>query len=1011
MKLLILFIFFFAYVNLIKTQNSIIYNENKKNFKKGLYYFDKEKYSLAQYFFEKYLEQKDKNDYLLIHNSEYYKVICALELFNANTDKLVEDYLYFYRENNKSTLAKFFYSRYKFNRKHFNEAIKWFEKINPDELEEEEKSEYYFKLGYSYFVNDDYDKAEKLFYEIKDKPNSYYEPANYFYSHIAYQKGNYETALKGFLRLQDSEVFKDIVSYYIGQIYFFQKEYTLVIEYVEPKLKYFEGRKKLEMEKLVGISYYKLNKFNLALPYLEKYIEETKDYTPRDLYEISYAYYQTGRIGKAIEYLEKMPLKEDSLTQQSLFLLAQCYLLSNLKNQARLALSRAAKMNFFPDIQEEALYTFAKLSFELDFSPFNEAINSFNDFLQKFPNSKYVDEVKLLLSKAYLYSKNYHEVINIIKDINDTTPEIELILIKSSFYLGLEYFKNSQYEDAIKYFDMSLNYSKNNINYVPYSLFWKAEVYYKLGNYKNAIDNYIKFIQNPLSYSTNFYFMAYYNIGYCFYNLNDYNNSQMWFRKYIDNEKDTSKVQYKDAFLRLADCFFVLKRYEEAIDLYLKVYKFKQPLPDYALYQLGKCYSIMNRYENSIATYNKLINEYPLSAYYHYAIYDLAVEYEKINNINEAIRILEDYIKNYPNSLIITKVMLKLAQIYFNEDKDILAEEYLKKIIENYPNSSEFYSAITTLKNLYLEKNDVKGYFSYLKEKVKNFNLDLSEKDSLMYITAEKFYLKSDITNATKAFIDYLNTYPNGIFKINAYYYLAECYFKEDKIEEALNYYKTIINEPFSKFTVPALLRLSNYYYNKKDYESSIDYFLKIIHYSQNPELLRTANVHLMKSYYYLNDLEQAFKYAQEVLKEKGNISEDVELEGTFIIGKYYYVNERFIEAYVELEKIIKDCKTKIEAESYYLIIEILFKQKKFDEAEDKILSFAKKNTPHIYWVAKSYLILGEIYLEKENLFQAKAIFQSIIDNYKEENDGIKEEARQRISYIEKLENLKKETE
>jgi hypothetical protein len=70
-------------------------------------------------------------------------------------------------------------------------------------------------------------------------------------------------------------------------------------------------------------------------------------------------------------------------------------------------------------------------------------------------------------------------------------------------------------------------------------------------------------------------------------------------------------------------------------------------------------------------------------------------------------------------------------------------------------------------------------------------------------------------------------------------------------------------------------------------------------------------------------------------------------------------------------------------------------------------MDFISKNTPHQYWLAKSFLLLSDIYLQKEDIFQAKHTLRSIIDNYNIDNDGILDDAKTKIAIIE---NIEKET-
>ncbi len=81
------------------------------------------------------------------------------------------------------------------------------------------------KAAIAIFWMENYDKARYAFSQIKDLDTKYTTPALYYYSHINYTQGNYETALEGFLRLKDDPNFGPIVPYYLTQIYYKQKKY------------------------------------------------------------------------------------------------------------------------------------------------------------------------------------------------------------------------------------------------------------------------------------------------------------------------------------------------------------------------------------------------------------------------------------------------------------------------------------------------------------------------------------------------------------------------------------------------------------------------------------------------------------------------------------------------------------------------------------------------------------------------------------------------------------------
>ena len=95
-----------------------------------------------------------------------------------------------------------------------------------------------------------------------------------------------------------------------------------------------------------------------------------------------------------------------------------------------------------------------------------------------------------------------------------------------------------------------------------------------------------------------------------------------------------------------------------------------------------------------------------------------------------------------------------------------------------------------------------------------------------------------------------------------------------------------------------------------------------------------------------------------------------------------------------------EDVTTPEGAESAYRIIETAFKYGSFEKAESLVYEFADKNTPHAFWLAKSFLLLGDVYLSRGDLFQARATYQSVVDGYSNKDDGIINEAAERVESL-----------
>jgi TolA-binding protein len=117
--------------------------------------------------------------------------------------------------------------------------------------------------------------------------------------------------------------------------------------------------------------------------------------------------------------------------------------------------------------------------------------------------------------------------------------------------------------------------------------------------------------------------------------------------------------------------------------------------------------------------------------------------------------------------------------------------------------------------------------------------------------------------------------------------------------------------------------------------------------------------------------------------------------------AKANVLRKRGDEAAIDLYKQLSGDVRHVEgAEASYLVIENEYKAGRMAEAEALVYAFADKNTPHSYWLGKAFILLGDIYRSKGDMFQARATYQSVADGYTPTDDGIVDEAKARISQL-----------
>jgi TolA-binding protein len=990
----------------ICAQESTFYTNYDISYRKGLELYDKGKYADAQKLFEKVASSMSPDASQLKSDAEFYRAMCAIELTNNDAEYLIGTFINSYPESQKVDFAYLEMGRLRYNEKDYKKALSWFQKIDRKAFNPEQKADLQFMIGYSNFNLNNLEAASKAFFDIKDTDNKFASPATYYYSHIAYSQKNYATALKGFEKLRKDETFAPVAPFYIAQIYYLQNEYQKVVEFAPPLLETASAKRAPEIARLIGDSYYRLKQFDKSVPFLEQYLQKSQNITREDYYLMGFTYYKVQNYALAAKNLERVSTEEDSLSQNANYHLADCYLKQNDKNKARQAFAMASKNNFDPVIKEDALFNFAKITYELLYSPFNEAIDAFKKYIELYPNTPRTDEAYNYLVLAYSKTRNYKDALESLGSIKNQDANIKRAYQRVAFFRGLELFQNLNFSEAIQKFDLSLKYPDFNRTILAQSLYWKGESYYKLDNFQQASDSYNQFLVSSGAFELPEYKLAHYNLGYTNFKQKKYSDAIEWFRKYT-NISQNEKTQFLgDAYNRIGDSYFIQRKYWTAIDYYDKAITTNTIDVDYATFQRGFSLGLVERPQKEIETLQKLISNYPQSNYIDDAIYEIAESNQNLKQYDEAVKYYKKIESNFSGISYHVKALVQLGLIYFNQDKPDSSSIYYKRVVEEYPGTTEAKNALVGIKNIYVDKGNVDAYFAYAAQLGNFANVSLAEKDSLSYIAAEKLYMSGDCDKSKPALSKYIEDYPKGSFILNANFYLGDCYYRTDAPDKALEAFLQVVQRQKNDFTEQALLSVAQIYFGKGMYAEAYDTYDKLENQAEIKNNLLVARLGKLRSASNLNRSEDVIAAAGKVLLTE-KLPLETERLTRFKLALALMQKDKLKEAFDEFSKVASDLKTAEGAESKYHMAEIQFLLGNLEKAESEVFSFAEKNTPHNYWLAKSFIILSDIYSKKDDFFQAKATLQSVIDGYSKPDDGIIDLATSKLNTLVKAEKSK----
>lgn len=994
---LLAFIFVLS-CNFIWADNNI--KDTNNNYLTATELYNSANFIAAERLFNDLIEQSNDNDPLKF-DLDYYRLMCLVKQNKSISEAEITKYLA--KTNGSPWENQLWYelSKLQFNNKRYKVAARTFNKVDKGILSKKDQEDYTFFKGYSNFEAGNLRAASQAFFEVKRTKSTYTSSASYYWGYINYLEGNYETALDEFSKLENDKQFAGFIKYYTTQIYYLQEKYDQVIKHGEKLVAGAPAQQKNELLKIVGDAFYETNRYISAVKYLDAYKGVNGKKTPEDYFRLGYCYYQMKDYEKAITVFDKATFKKDELAQVAFYHLADCYLNLDDKNKAKTAFEQASKYSFDPKIEEDALFNFAKLTYELSYSPFNETIKAFDQYIAKYPDSERNDAAFDYLVKVYMTTRNYKDAISSIEKIQNKTSNIKEAYQRVTYYRGLELLNDRRYTDALKYFQQSVENGQYNRKYKAKALYWMGETNYTIRKYDEAIGFFTQFQASPGAFSLTEFAKTYYNLGYCYFNQKIYDQSTSWFRKYLNQSQKEPKMQ-ADALNRIADYYYLNRDYEEAIKHYHLSAELAAYDPDYAKYQQAICYGLDRDYDSKILILNSLINEYPRSSFIDDAMFEIAKTNERKGQLPEAIDGYNRLIKDLAKSNFTKKAYLQLGLIYYNKSDYNYSLENYKKVVEEYPNSEESKAALLGIKNNYIDMNNVDGYFTYTKTLGNLVSISVNEQDSIFYMVAEKSYMDR-ASNAGTQLEQYLNRFPDGSFKLNALFYLAEFQYNNKEYTKSLGNYEEVVDRPDHIFTEQALIKAGELTFNAGIHDRSLEYFTRLDNLANTKWNIIKARLGIMRNNFKLEQWSATVKSAITLLATD-NVSEMMIREANYNLAKSYYMIDDEDNALKYFRLLAEDTKSIEGAESKYFVAQILYNKNKTDDCENEIMDFISKNTPHQYWLAKSFILLSNVYLAKDDLFQAKHTLSSIINNYNIDNDGIINEAKRKIADLELLE-------
>ncbi|TRX10634.1 tetratricopeptide repeat protein [Flavobacterium gawalongense] len=975
------FFFFFIITATISAQKSTIYTHDSKDFNKAVSLFKDAQYASAQIIFNKVKETATTEE--LKSDCAYYAANCAIRTNQSNADELMERFVSDYPTSVKQNQAYIEVAHYHFNQGNYPQALQWFDKVDESSLSRNDQNKFNFQKGYSFF-NAKKKKEAAVYLNKVVNSAEYGSQAKYYLGFMAYEGDDYKRATKYFDEVSGEEKYKEKLSYYQADMNFKLGNFQKAIDLGEKAMAKSTVLEKSELNKIIGESYFNLNKYDKAIPYLVAYKGKKGRWNNTDFYQLGYAYYKQKDYENAISQFNKIIGGKDFVAQNAYYHLGESYLNTDKKQQALNAFKNASEMEFDAAIQEDASLNYAKLSYELGNS-YQSVPAVLQAFLKKYPDNANRSEIERLLIDSYISSKNYKEAFALLE--KNKTPENKLAYQKVTFYRGLELYTDGNYPEALKMFTKSINEQKDAV-FTARATFWKGETEYVLNDFKDALLSFKQFAGLAQGSTTPEYKNHNYNIAYAYFKLKEYDQAGNYFQSQIEKVKD-NKARLNDSYLRLADCRFVTSKYGPAMDAYTKVIESKSVDADYAYFQKAISYGFISKNDKKIDELNAFLQLYPKSAYRDDALFELGNTYVAENKNDLAIKTYDRLNLEFKKSSFTSKSILRQGLIYYNSDKDDQALLKFKKVAADFPRTPEALEAVATARLIYVDNGRVDEYANWVR------TLDFvavtdAELDNDTYEAAEKQFQQNNTKQAIAGFSGYISSFPRGIHALHANFYLAQSYFSEGSESKSIPNYEYVVAQPRSEFTEQSLSRLAQIFLKNKDYNKAIPVLSRLEDEADISQNKTFAQSNLMKLYYDKKDYPNSVIYAEKVLmnpKTDDNVKSDAQI----IIARAAMQTGDENKARVAYAKVMTIAKGELAAEALYYDAYFKNKDEKFEASNTAVQKLAKNYSSYKYFGAKGLILMAKNFYGLKDSYQATYILENVIQNFTDFPDVISE--------------------
>lgn len=909
----------------------------------------------------------------------------------------------------------------------WHEAIEQYAKVDIQKLGKEQSHLYSYRKALAYIKCGLPESAASLLASIAADPE-YSRAAKYYNAYISYLNKDYDTAYDMMKELAEGattdtntstvssaatpasgrgrkgssnnrpnlvQPTREYVSdgieplYYMAQIEYLRGQYQDVIDHASTIMAKNPVEELLpELHRIAGLSYFKTGDNVSARPHLEEFTAVTESPNDDAVYALGAIQYADGDLAEAEKNLRTLTDRNNDLAQGSYLYLGQIAERNGDMNAAAMAFNKAANMAFDANVAETALYNHIVALTKGGNAPFASSITMLEDFLKRYPNSRYASDVQESLASAYFYENDYGKALASINKVTNHSQATLTSKQKILYKLGTSEITSGNAAAAATHLREAADMKDTDAALADESRLWLGEALYAAGDYKGAADAYSDALRGKLTPDNKI--QARYGLAYAQFKLQNWKNAQKDF-SYIADNGNAPDAMKGDALLRDADCLLYMGDYTKAASIFLRASQNGIGDADYAAFRHAVTLGLTEGTDSKMKKLNAFLKERPDSKWTSEVLLEAGKTMAALDMPDKAAPYFERMTREYPKDNKSRTGALSLALSYMKQGEQQKAKTAYKEVISTWPTSEEASIANDDMRRLCAADGTLVEYAQFLSEIDGAPQIDPDEMDAITFEAAETAYAENQ--NNTKLLEQYVSKFPDGRYLANALMDLAEAADNEDDTSKALIYLDQLLSARGDSPQVAAALFLkADILESKGISDKALETFLAL-EQRGGAEFAPEATAGVMRN---TDDANQRTEYARRLLSMGGVSAEDAEearyYEASGLLhSSQSKAGEEALKRLASSPNSLSGAKAAVELGEWYI------EKGDTQNALSTLEAFTDAGSVHSYWLARGFIALADAYHADGNDYLAVEYLKSLRDNYPGDEEDIADSIAEKI--------------